>query len=162
MGVIQHERFNLRDNREQINLRFTHLNVQGLASKRLNKLHSDFFVNLFENNDILLFTETWASEMTELDFKDFEYIPLHRTEIHRSARRDSGGLIIYIRSCYFKGVEQLCKDADDIIVLRFDKDFFGFDSDLFLMYCYVLPDNSARICLQETHTFERICDHIIN
>ena len=100
-------------NAEQFPLRYVHFNVQCLVSKRVNKLQSDYFKDLFENNDVLLFCETWSSELSELHVDGFEYDALHRTDKHKNSKRDSGGLVVYIRSCYYKYVSIHCKDSDD-------------------------------------------------
>jgi hypothetical protein len=48
--------------KEKVPLRFVLLNIQGIATKRTNKLNSPEIRNIFENNDIVLFSETWTDE----------------------------------------------------------------------------------------------------
>ena len=59
--------------------------MQGLVSKRTNKLEHPEVKTVFENNDLLLLTETWTSVHSELDLNvdGFDFIPLHRTERKR-------------------------------------------------------------------------------
>ena len=140
-------------------LNLVHLNTQCLVSKTLNKLNSDFYKDLFKSHDILLFCESWTSEESELSVSNFECVPLHRTDKLKTSRRDSGGLVVYIRDSCSGGINVYCKDSDDIIIFRLLKDFFSFDQDIYLLYSYVLPENSARLALQDVFTLARIEEH---
>ena len=136
------------------NICFVHFNTQCLCSKRVNKLHDDFFIDLFGRNDILLFAETWTSELSDISVNNFETVPLHRVDKHRGSRRDSGGLICYIRSSLMSFVNVYAKDSDDIIILKVCKTLLGIDHDLYLFYSYILPENSSRTAYQESHTLD--------
>ena len=78
-------------------LRFSLLNIQGLVTKRTNKLKSEEVINLFSCNDIVMFTETWTNEYSDLEFDNFTYFILNRTENKKSCKRNSGGIVIYIK-----------------------------------------------------------------
>ncbi len=84
--------------RDQI--RFALLNVQGLVTKRTNKLCSPDVINLFKTNDIVLFTETWTDEFSDLHVDGFEHCALHRLNKHPCAKRNSGGVIVYVRNAF--------------------------------------------------------------
>ena len=55
-----------------MSLRCALLNVQGLSTKRSNKLLSKEVIEIFNNNDIVLFTETWSNEFSEFNVNGFE------------------------------------------------------------------------------------------
>ena len=48
-------------------------------AKKVNKLQCTEIKTVFQNNDIVMFNETWTSEMSNLDVENFEYFALHRT-----------------------------------------------------------------------------------
>ena len=85
--------------------------MQGLVTKRSNKLKSREIADIFNKNDIIMFTETWTDNYTEIEVDKFTNFVLHRTEIKKSSKRNSGGIILYIRNEYvtndtlvFKGI----------------------------------------------------------
>ena len=53
---------NLYDNRESVLVNFSLSNIQGLVTKYTNKLLSTELTQIFQNNDIILLTETWKGE----------------------------------------------------------------------------------------------------
>ena len=61
-----------------MSLRFSLLNAQGLISRRTNKLKSPELKNVFNNSDLVLFTETWTDDSSDLNVNDFEYFVLNR------------------------------------------------------------------------------------
>jgi hypothetical protein len=136
-------------------LKFVHLNCNGLVTKRVNKLNSPFFRNLFSHNDILLFSETWTSGMSELDVDYFDCLQLHRTMRNPKSKRDSGGLVVYVRSCLSTQVKLQVMDSDDIIIIKIDNQLIG-STDLFVLFAYVLPENTSRQGMQESDTLDRL------
>ena len=50
------------------------LNVQGLVSKNVCKLDSPEIKSIFENNDLILFTETWSSDLYDYNVNGFESV----------------------------------------------------------------------------------------
>ena len=78
-------------------LRISLLNVQGLVTKRTNKLKSMEFQNIFKNNDLVLLTETWTNEFSDISVNNFESFVLNRIEKKAASKRNSGGIILYIR-----------------------------------------------------------------
>ena len=47
-------------------MNFALLNIQCLISKRTNKLKLKELSHIFENNDLILLTETWTNESSEI------------------------------------------------------------------------------------------------
>ena len=69
------------------------LNEKGLCGKRYNKLNSPELKHVFENNHIILLTETWTNDYSEIHVDGFEEFVLNCTLKCSNAKRDSGGLI---------------------------------------------------------------------
>ena len=63
-----------------MNLRFALLNVQGLVTKRTNKLQTQELRDIFNSNDIVLFTERWTDNSSEVAVSNFEAFILNRVE----------------------------------------------------------------------------------
>ena len=60
-------------------LRFAVVNIQGLASKSTNKLNCPEICDLFNNNDIIMFVETWGHRHINFHVPHFQYFELNRT-----------------------------------------------------------------------------------
>ena len=131
-------------------------------TKRVNKLERPFFGDIFLENDIVLFTETWTSDFSELDVEGFECVSLHRTEKKKGSKRDSGGLVIYFRSIFSGGIFLVDKDGDDFIWLKMCSKFFGLDNDIYLNLCYVLPAGTTRQPMVGINVFDRLSLKISN
>ena len=66
-----------------------------------------------------MFNETWTSESSDLAVENFDFIALHRTQRKISTKRDSGGIVMYIKSSVYDSDMLVKKDWDDIIWLKF-------------------------------------------
>lgn len=53
-------------------LRFSLLNVQGLVTKRTNKLKTEEFQTIFNSSDIVLLTESWTNDFSDIQVDHFE------------------------------------------------------------------------------------------
>lgn len=67
-------------------LRVSLLNVQGLVTKRTNKLQTDEFQNIFSSSDVVLLTETWTNQYSNIDVNGFEAYVLNRKEIKKTSK----------------------------------------------------------------------------
>ena len=94
------------------------LNIQGLSTERVNKLKSKELHNIFTNSDIILLTETWTNEFSDLNFTGFQSYVLHRKLKKRNAKRESGGIAIFIREQYALSDTLVFQDEDDILWVR--------------------------------------------
>ena len=61
-------------------LNFAVLNIQCLISKRTNKLNLQELTTIFEANDLVMLTETWTDEYSDLSFAGFKVFWLSRLE----------------------------------------------------------------------------------
>ena len=142
-------------------LRVSLLNSQGLVTKRTNKLKSEYLTNVFNNNDIVLFTETWADEFSDVNVDGFECFYLNRTKRKASCKRNSGGIAAYVRNSLASMDTLFYKSADDIIWLKIARDKMQIDKNLYIGLCYVLPDDSSRQTIIEDNIFDRLLDSLI-
>ena len=143
-------------------MRISLLNAQGLITKRTYKLNSDYLNNVFCNSDIVLFTETWTDEFSDLYVKHFEHFALHRTNLKRSSKRNSGGICIYVRDKFVSEDSLFFSCNDDILWLKLSADKLKIDKDLYIGLCYVLSDDSTRQSMVDDNIFDRLIDSLIN
>lgn len=132
-------------------LRVSLLNVQGLVTKRTNKLQTVEFQNIFPSSDVVLLTETWTNQYSDIEVNNFEAYVLNRKEIKQNSKRNSGGLILYIRNTYVSNDTLVYTSIDDIIWVKIDKFLLSLSSDLYIALCYVTPDDSSRQSMLETN-----------
>ena len=132
------------------------MNVQGLISRRTNKLLTPELQNVFQNNDVVLFTETWSNNMSDVHVDNFECYVLNREENIQSSKRSSGGLIVYLRNNYVSSETLVFTSEDDILCIKIRGSLLGLDNDLYYCLTYVVPENSSRQGLIESHTLDRL------
>ena len=142
-------------------LRFSLLNVQGLSTIRTNKLKSEEFRNIFKSSDIVLLTETWTNDFSDIHVNNFEAYALHRNEIKKGSKRCSGGIIVYIRNKYVSKDTLVFTSQDDIIWIKIDKSLCCSENNLLIGLCYVIPDGSSRQSMSETNIFDRLLDSVV-
>ena len=115
-------------------------NVQGLVRY---KLTDPDFINYVSKYDLILVCESWTSKTSNITISGFESFPSHRPKVNKKARRCSGGVILYVKEHFVKGVSVIKDDTPDIIWARLDKDYFALENDLLLCLAYVMPSNSS-------------------
>ena len=120
-------------------LRVSLLNVQGLVFKRTNKLQTDEFQNIFSSSDVVLLTETWTNQYSDIGVNNFEAYVLNRKEIKQKSNRNSYGVIVYIRNTYVSNDTLVYTSMDDIIWVKIDTFLLSLSSDLYIALCYVTP-----------------------
>ena len=126
------------------------------------KLENDDFINEFLNYDIVFFSETWTNKNSVLKLEGFSKpICKHRPR-RRNAKRDSGGLCIFIKKEIRKGISVIDWEIfEDGVILKLDKSFFGFEQDMFLLCIYILPENSSRnSIITDVDSYEKLIDKI--
>ena len=117
-------------------------NIHGLSQ---DKLSDNILGNVLKKYDIILLSETWASDQDEFALDGFEYHNYPRKHIHPNGKRNSGGLGVFIRQTIREGVDKWCH-SDDIVawyILR--KSFFGIKNDIYLANIYIVPENSTHL-----------------
>ena len=114
-------------------------NVNGI----INKLDDCDFVNFISDFDVLLFTETWNSRLSKIDLNGFKFFSCPRPKYNRSAKRNSGGLIIYYKEIYHRHIQLVSINNDGIVWLKLSRDFTGSEHDVYFCVCYIPPENSS-------------------
>ena len=99
-----------------------------------------------------MFTETWSNESVALNVPYFQHFCLHREKRKRS-KRDSGGIIIYIKDTYVNDKSLIFKSRNDMLWLRLDGSIFFLDNNLFIGLCYVVSESNGRLNLQVQNVF---------
>ena len=87
---------------------------------------------------------TWVDEFSDLSVDGFKLFSLNGTKRKQSAKRNSGGIALYIRDSFHKYCTLLEKSGDDIICIKIDKQIFNLSNDLYVCLCYLIPSGSSR------------------
>ena len=118
------------------------------------------------NNDIVCSTETWGSDLFDFHVDGFEYFLQHRTHKIRGTTRNSGGLALYIPSsllCNNNINDCIVSVTDDShIWFKLDRNMFGFDQDLYVCLCYIVPSNSSRNIFINSNIYDTLLEDIAN
>ena len=102
-------------------------------------------------------SETWTNKSSNIDLKGYSK-PVHsyRRYQHKRAKRSSGGLIIYIRDTFRKGIKVIKNKYDWLVWLKLDKHHFRMTSDVYLAVTYVAPENSPMHKIHDEDPFRVI------
>ncbi|MES9884415.1 MAG: reverse transcriptase family protein, partial [Sedimenticola sp.] len=131
-------------------------------TKRINKLHSPEIIHLFETSDLVIFTETWTDNFSELNVDGFEFCALHREIKNPKAKRNSGGIVVYVRNALVDGNTFLTCVSDSHIWLKLSSNSFAFENDLYICAAYVIPEGSSRQSAIESDVFSDISNYMID
>ena len=115
-------------------------NINGLSQEKLN---DDVLGSMLKEYDIILLSETWTSIDDTFDLQGFSYYNYPRLSKHQAAKRNSGGLGIFVRNSIQEGVEILNGNNDVIAWLRLHAPFFGTGNDIYVANVYIVPDGSV-------------------
>ena len=115
-------------------------NINGLGNNA-EKLRDDEFVKIIEKFDIFSLIETWHTSKTKIRLRGFDSLDVMRTKKCKRGR-NSGGIVVYIRNSIRKGISEMKSKIPDSMWLKFNKNFFGFQKDLYLCVTYRKPCDS--------------------
>ncbi len=138
------------------------MNIKGLSTKLGVKENRD---SLF-NNDIIMLSETWLGKHSndkkskkKYSIPDFKPINRPRMFRHPRAKRDSGGILLYIRKNLLgkiKVVENMC-DHYSIVKIT---NMFPFTA--YIIFCYIPPKDSDYVCRTcDNHYLEHLTDLVV-
>ena len=108
-----------------------------------------------------MFTECWTNQFSEITVNNFEAFVLNRQENKRNSKRNSGGIILYIRNKYVSNDTLVFTSHDDILWVNISSSVLSLNNDLYICLCYVIPDESNRQALTETNIFDRILESVV-
>ena len=117
---------------EKVNLCFALLNVQGLVTKRTNKLQTQELRDIFNSYDIFLLTETWTDNSSEVAVSNFGVFILTRVEKKQKSKRNSGGVILYLRNYFVNANTHVYTSKDDILWKKNEKSKLALENDLYI------------------------------
>jgi exonuclease III len=127
----------------------------------VNKLEQEELQSMFSQNDLVFLTETWSSDLTDLNYNGFTVYSLHRLDKLKGSKRSSGGICCYVKNCISEYVQLYLCDSDDILWLKISKSLLNMDNDLFVCLCYVIPQGSSREHFIEDSVYDRILLHMV-
>lgn len=104
-----------------MSLRYSLLNVQGLVSRRTNKLKLSELQHIFASSDLVLLTETWTDDFSDISVNHFDHFFFNRKHIKAGSRRNSGGIILYIRNKFVTKGTLVFTSEDDFLWVKLDK-----------------------------------------
>jgi radical SAM superfamily enzyme with C-terminal helix-hairpin-helix motif len=91
-------------------------NVRGLG-KNCEKLKDDEVINVFEKYHIMCLLETWHTATSKLNVKGFSSFNVIRGKKKKKGR-NSGGIIVYCKNAFRKGIKQLKSGTADTVWLQ--------------------------------------------
>lgn len=115
-------------------------NIHGLG----DKINDPLFIQKI-SSDINILLETWKGDTSKNKITGYNYISKSRKK-RKNAKRNSGGIIVYIRKEVFKGIEYL-KNAtisENRLWMKLDKDFFEFSHNIYICATYIPPNFSKH------------------
>ncbi len=127
-----------------------------MCGRRNSKIHDSNFQEILKQYDVILLIETWTSESSEYGIDGYTSYCAHRTLKKKKAKRDSGGLIVYVRDSIAQGIECILRENDEMLWLKLDKQFFGLNQDALICLCYAVPSNSTRQDMIEMDVFDKL------
>ena len=102
------------------------------------------FVDCVNEYGVFFLSESWTNENSTIKLNNFcKPICKHRKR-KKSAKRDSGGLGCYFKPEVIGGVTELDWDFEDGLIFRLNKNFFGWDKDVYLFCVYMRDSKSTR------------------
>ena len=108
-----------------------------------------------------MFVETWTNKFSNFEIPNYAHFPLHRPRRKSQAKRDSGGLILYIRNDLISGFDVLEEDPHDCIWFKIKKSYFNLPRDIIACLCYAVPQGSSYQGELEYDTFDKIVNKIL-
>lgn len=109
---------------------------------------------------MLVFTETWLGEGQRApDIAGYRALHYSRPDALQ-AGQSRGGLACYVRQELHSHVQHVtCDPTNSFAVLRVSKEA-GFEQDLYLIVCYVVPRDSTRISMASRGIWAQLEDSI--
>ena len=120
-------------------LKLGSLNIQGSAKV---KCETTDVINIIKKHHIFAIQESWLEKGDACPkIPSFTNFRTERKK-HPKAKRNSGGIIMYINNSIIKGITKVAARANsggDVIWVKLDKSYFGLNSHIFLCSGYIIP-----------------------
>jgi exonuclease III len=97
-------------------------NIEGLTKQKREDRDFTKFISSF---DLIFLSETWTNKGSKIDLEGYKLIHSYRKIQNRRAKRNSGGILVYIKNDLFKGIKLLKNDIDFLLWIKLEKIFFS-------------------------------------
>ena len=134
-------------------------NVHGLfynlGGNRYSKLSNDAeFIR--HTSKYLVFglieTHHTADDVSQLQLVGYKCYQVCRKKLVRG--RKSGGICVFVHDSVARGVKRLNTPGSESIFIKLSKDFFSFDRDVVVSFCYCVPSGSSYQTRTQFDPFE--------
>ncbi len=143
-------------------VKFALFKLQGLSSKRVDKLRSPELVQLFWKPWYTYFHRNWTDNSSDIHVDSFTHYALHRTCRNNNAKRNSGGIIVYIKDYLVNHISLYLQNCDSYMWLKLNGGLFNLANDVYMCISYIIPQNSSRQTTVDCNIFNDILDDICN
>ena len=107
------------------------------------KIESSEFIDNFIGHDIIFLNECWISCNSKFELNGYKcYLKARKRK--RRAKRDSGGLCLFVKNELCNFFQQIDCVNEDLLIFKISNAFSSLDKDIFLFFCYMRPLNSTR------------------
>ena len=126
-------------------IKITHWNVNGLSCEKIIEIQP--LIHELDS-DIIILSETWLKQSPpyNINLHSYKTINIPRPCKHRKARRNSGGLLIYIKN-HLNLCSEVIKQAVDRVWVKFKSPDTLLNEDLYICASYIPPLNSSSHCM---------------
>ena len=137
---------------------FVSFNVHGGLNDKVKNVE---FVKSVFKYDVVMLCESWTNELSDVNVEGYVRVSKVRQK-KKHSKRSSGGLEVYFKESCIKGVTlEDWELNEDGLNFKLDKDFFGWEKDLFLFFVYFKPKDSSRKDLDnDNDCFETLLNKI--
>ena len=126
--------------------------------------HSDF-IELLNSNDVVCITESWKCEaqikLIEREISETFYIIYSCRRKNKRAKRDSGGIVVFIKNYLSDFIKTADNSDEDIIWLKVDRMYTNYEMDTFVCCAYISPKTSCRYAGDDRSKLDIVREGII-
>lgn len=119
------------------------------------------FKKYVSNYDFLCLTETWLNNERNVEIDNFAHVKIPGKKGKRTRGRLSGGVSFYYKSEYEGYFDILESNNNGMFWIKFKKDCFGFNEDLYLCIIYILPQDSQVLKRNDVDFFDLLENSIL-
>ena len=80
---------------------------------------------------------------------------------NKKAKRDSGGILVYVRNMFSQYIEVVDKNDDDLLLLNFHKHSDNNSSHLYFCCTYISPKSSGRFQLDDVSKLDKLHNDVM-
>ena len=129
-------------------------NINGLGDKLgFRDLHS-----MIKSHDIIAFVETMKGKLFQQYLPGYQSYHFPRTVKHRCAKRDSGGILVFVSDALHKHV-RLSWESDCLVWLQLQGKRLSLPYDINIGIVYIPPEGSPYANADD---FDNLCEAIRN